>query len=232
MGLYIEAIFNSIDGEANCYQGAGQLCTFIRLKGCNLKCEYCDTQYAQEPGVGEENKMEISAILEWPDMLKKITITGGEPLLQLGVKDLVGHLLLRDKFVSLETNGSIDLPSLVGYPSANESCCRYVVDYKMPSSGMEDWMRPDIFIGLRPYDVIKFVVMDFDDYYVARGLITGNRGWKASKVVSPAVTNQNDYTGWPATLAEMMIQDAKVLGNVQFSLQLHKVLWPNAKVER
>ena len=226
MSLYIQAIFNAIDGEANGFKGLGELSTFIRLKGCNLKCVYCDTRYAQNV---EENdkKICIKDILAWPDMLNKITITGGEPLIQEEVEVLVYTLLGEGKRVSVETNGT---QHVFGAP--DDYNLRFVVDYKLPSSGMEDKMVSEVFSSLRSCDVIKFVIADFDDYYIARGLVAAS-GWSnAKKVFSPAIEDQDNYTGWPATLAQIMINDAKMLGNTQYSLQLHKILWPNAKFER
>lgn len=241
MNLFVESIFNSIDGEVNGFLGAGQLCTFIRLKGCNLRCSYCDTKYAQEPGEGEEGKIDVDDIVNHPDMLNKVTITGGEPLIQKNVSFLIGTFLAHGKFITIETNGSILIPSFEDVGSSMltdllvnlwKSNLRFVVDYKLPSSGVEHEMKATIFNSLRFCDVVKFVIANFDDYYVARSLATCE-GWsKARMVFSPAIEDQNDYTGWPATLAQMMITDAKMLGDVQFSLQNHKILWPNSQVER
>jgi 7-carboxy-7-deazaguanine synthase len=230
MSLFIESIFNSIDGETNGFLGAGQLCTFIRLKGCNLRCSYCDTEYAQEPGEGDEDKMSVEDIVYWPDMLNKVTITGGEPLMQSATSRLICCLVVQGKKVTVETNGSF-MPERFSelHPDGN---LVYVVDYKLPSSGVEHKMLQGVFTSLKLSDVVKFVIANFDDYYVARSLATCE-GWsKARKVFSPAIEDQKDYTGWPAALAQMMITDAKMLGDVQFSLQNHKVLWPYAKEER
>jgi len=225
MKLYVQAIFNSLDGEVNGFQGSGQLCTFIRLKGCNLTCKYCDTNYAQK--VKDDAETSIDDILSWPDMLEKVTITGGEPLLQKGTEVLIYKLLQKGVKVTVETNGTFPI-----FNTPEDYNLRFVVDYKLPSSGMEDKMKSEVFIELRSCDVVKFVIADFADYYIARGLATNKEWSKAKRVFSPAVVDQHDYTGWPAILAQMMIQDAKILGDVQYSLQVHKVLWPDAKVER
>lgn len=232
MKLYIQAIFNSIDGESNGFQGAGQLCTFIRLKGCNLKCSFCDTDYARKVDIITETPMDFEEIINWPDMLEKVTITGGEPLIQSACEKLIHSLMLKKKQVTIETNGSVILSPIHKDLDEYYHLLRYVVDYKLPSSGMEGFMQSEVFAGLRTCDIVKFVIADFTDYYIARGLVTAS-GWsEARKVFSPAIVDQSDYTGWPATLAQMMIEDAKILGDVQYSLQLHKLLWPNSKVER
>jgi 7-carboxy-7-deazaguanine synthase len=224
MGLFVEAIFNGIDGEANGFWGAGQLSTFIRLKGCNLRCEYCDTKYAQEV-TDEDKPMEVEEILKWPDLLNKVTITGGEPLIQKDCNVLITKLLVMGHKITVETNGTMPI-------EISNNLTRFVVDYKLPSSGMEGKMNPEVFKCLCDNDVVKFVIADYDDYYAARGLATMNNWTSARKVFSPAIIDQKDYTGWPATLAQLMIEDANVLGDVQFSLQIHKVLWPDSEVER
>jgi 7-carboxy-7-deazaguanine synthase len=231
MKLNIQSIFNSLDGEVNGFYGAGELCTFIRLRGCPLQCRYCDTQYAQ--GFSLLNEMEISDILTFPNLLNKVTITGGEPLFQKdGCKELIEKLSILGKRITIETNGSIALPfSRVDRISFSKNV-RFVVDYKLPSSGVEEKMLAGLFEFLLETDVIKFVISDYHDYYIARGLVVGNTGWKARKVFSPAIEDQKDYTGWPSTLAQMLIDDANVLGDVQYSLQIHKVLFPNATCER
>ncbi len=243
MKLNIEAIFNSIDGEVNGFLGVGELTTFIRFRGCNLRCTYCDTAYAQDNDV--KHQMTVDDIRAWKGLLPKITITGGEPLIQEEVKRLI-YCLIRDGHqVTVETNGSVVIMPLlngkkglvgsrerIASSKLFENNLRYVVDYKLPSSGVEAEMKKEVFDDLRSVDVIKFVIADYVDYYVARGLVAGNTHWKARKVFSPAITDQLDYTGWPATLASIMIDDHDVLCHVQFGLQVHKVLWPYALVER
>ncbi|HUU88681.1 MAG TPA: radical SAM protein [Candidatus Glassbacteria bacterium] len=234
--LNIQSIFNSIDGEFNCFDGAGQLTTFIRLKGCNLECSYCDTTYSQSST--PENWMTIDEILEQVHF-KKVTITGGEPLLQKeAVEELCGQLLFTKhsvtKQISIETNGSIQ--PIYTWPSI-----RYIVDYKLPSSGMNKRMKDEVFQDLRQTDAIKFVIADWVDYNRAVHIIESRPEWKARKVFSPAlnppstcehcepICGPNVNMDWPRQLVEKMIQD-KV--DASFSLQLHKILWPGATEER
>ena len=274
--LNVQSIFTSLDGEANGFEGAGQLSTFIRLKGCNLRCKYCDTKYAQESL--PENLMTVEEIInQIPEGCKKITLTGGSPFFQL---EKVGLLLIALRqwsnyqiAITIETNGSIDPAELAAnyfksmgeegretvrkqlvIPYLNgdsllqicylDSDIRLVVDYKLPSSGMEASMNFNLFKKLRDVDVIKFVISDEADYQRACEILGEHPEWQAKKVFSPAtriicireennVYSEEEYycdNTWPRKLAEMMIQDG--LWNVQFSLQIHKCLWPGTKVER
>lgn len=231
--LNIQAIFDSIDGEENAFDGAGQLTTFIRLKGCNLSCSYCDTKYAQnaEP----KNLMTIEEVIQQVHF-PKVTITGGEPLLQRqGVETLCSRLVFGKLCeVSVETNGVIQ-------PEYFLDKVRYIVDFKLPSSGMVNHMKSSLFYALREVDVIKFVISDEEDYRYAKRLLQMHLSWEAKKVFSPALGHLKwtcyDHTSkiipgsesfemaWPRQLAEMMIRD-KI--PAQFSLQLHKILWPGA----
>lgn len=239
--LNIQAIFDSVDGEANGFGGAGELTTFIRLKGCNLRCSFCDTKYAQNSI--PENWMEAEEICEQVHF-EKVTITGGEPL--LAGDDLISLIrLLLDKGnkITIETNGSIEIPK--DFFGTFLHRLRFVVDFKLPSSGVMEHMNSTIFSSLRAIDIIKFVISDEEDYKYAKMLIHNHPiSWKAIKVFSPvlgclqyqygcggAPIKETAYFNmfWPRQLAEMMIRD-KV--DAQLSLQLHKVLWPGAKQER
>jgi len=238
MKLNVQAIFDSIDGEENGFRGAGELTTFIRLKGCQLNCKWCDTLYAQESK--PENWMTIDEIIHQVHF-PKITITGGEPLLQrAGVIELLNRLITKHK-VTVETNGTQYPPNLLAH---SPEYVRFVVDYKLPSSGMESEMNPEVFSNLDLKDVIKFVISDEKDYKKAYEVIKNNPTWNAKKVFSPVLSILHHQYGsggvaikstayfsmsWPRQLVEMMIRD-KV--NAQFSLQLHKILWPDAKEER
>ena len=251
MKLNVQAIFSSIDGEENAFGGAGELTTFIRLKGCNLRCTYCDTKYAQ--AVTQPNWMTADEVFKQVHF-PKVTITGGEPMLQwrqLGL--LVEKLLHKDCKITIETNGSVLLPPwLYGHEFnwvwTHTKGLRYVVDYKLPSSGMEDKMNLETFKNLCPLDVIKFVIEDEKDYKCAKMLLQ-EYDWDAKRIFSPQLPLwYGDYTNpmniavakmerkppaqrftWASKLAEMMIKDRVP---AQFGLQLHKVLWPAASEER
>lgn len=247
--LNVQAIFESIDGEVNGFNGAGQISTFIRLKGCNLRCKYCDTKYSQDDK--PENWMTIDEVLEQV-RTKKVTITGGEPLLQYkSLEPLLERLLNDDCKISIETNGSIDLDfwkygNKYNWVWTDENL-RFIIDCKLLSSGMSGYMSIKRFAKLRDIDVIKFVIADEKDYEMACELVSLNTEdsyWQAKIVFSPAITIQYlcgispDFehvhvpvvdSRWPRQLAEMMIRD-KI--DAQFGLQIHKVLWPDVREEK
>lgn len=125
--IAINEMFISIDGEVNEW-GQGTLTSFIRTQGCNLRCSYCDTEKAQSKS-HDMNFMSIKDIIQrvedWG--CPKITITGGEPLLQENTTDLIHQLISKGFLVSVETNGTYLLPAA---PSHLENL-NYIVDYKL-----------------------------------------------------------------------------------------------------
>jgi len=228
MQLNVQSIFNSIDGEFNGFDGAGQLSTFIRLKGCNLSCRWCDTKYARESE--PKNMMDVEHILK-EITLPKVTITGGEPLLQQeSLVHLVSKLWMNKIKVTIETNGTIFPDTKIWgiflqSHSLRKDLLRFVVDYKLPSSGCdEEIMDLLFFASLREYDAIKFVVANLEDLTRAYRIINEHPGWLAKKVISPIPEDS-----WPSEVATTMIYTAinNSSSDIYFSLQLHKVLWPN-----
>jgi len=192
--------------------------------------------------------MTVEEILEEVGGASKVTITGGEPLFQ-NLESLVKELSNLNKDITVETNGS--------YPIFGHNFnVRWVVDFKLPSSGMMEHMNSMAFSNLRKIDVIKFVISDIEDYEYAKMLIKEHPKWIAKKVFSPAVKIKHIYaniwgefeytdivmpkqlskkiyivdTEWPRILAEMMIRDK--LQDIQLSIQIHKVIWPGIKEER
>jgi len=231
--LNVQAIFDSIDGEENGFAGAGQLATFIRLKECNLNCHWCDTQYAQKSK--PENWMTIDEVVQQVHFLK-ITISGGEPLLQeTTILNLFERFQEKNHCISIETNGSVRPSNLL--LSTVIPLVRIVMDFKLPSSGMTNRMNFSAFLVLRDSDIIKFVIADKEDYEYAKKVISDHPDWKARKVFSPMMEIVDDCgfggkmvdINWPRQLAEMMIKDRV---DAQYSLQVHKVLWPGVREER
>jgi len=112
-----------------------------------------------------------------------------------------------------------------------------VVDYKLPSSGMNKHMKDEVFQDLRQIDVIKFVIANDYDYKYAKDVIDNHPHWVAKKVFSPAISLHRlrpatplvPNMDWPRQLVEKMIRDNM---EATYSLQLHKILWPGAKEER
>lgn len=211
--LNIDEIFRSIDGEVN-PSGQGTLTTFIRLQGCNLNCGYCDTKQAQ-------NTNKIMHELSVQDILEiipkgKVTITGGEPLLQANTKDLIQALLETGHKVSVETNGSIAIPK-IQHPQLS-----WIIDYKLHA---QDIMHIDNFWITTSQDWVKFVIETPSDFQkavdISEALKTG--GCQAKIAFSPVMKNNNM---WPAQwLAEQIIE--KELWDITLNLQIHKLIWPD-----
>ncbi|HEY3131794.1 MAG TPA: radical SAM protein, partial [Acidobacteriota bacterium] len=157
--LTVNEIFYSIQGESSY---AGLPCVFVRLTECNLRCSYCDTEYAFYEGIA----MPLERVLEEVEKYRcdLVEITGGEPLLQPSVHKLMSQLIERGKKVLLETGGSLDI-------SPVPSGVTIILDIKTPGSKMDHqnlWSNFDV---LKPADEIKFVVCDREDYEWARQVI-------------------------------------------------------------
>ena len=218
--MNINEIYISLSGEPDGFNNQGGLTTFVRLQGCNLACSWCDTTRAMDTDLKCVD-MTVDEVVR-QCTTKHVVITGGEPLQQMNeVKLLVDRLTSVNRsrearqFVTIETNGSIDItidPARTKY-----QFLRFVVDYKLDSSGMNQAMSPVIFQHLYSLDVIKFVLKDLQDYRQAREVIFKYPEWRAKKVFSPIVGGV-----WATRLAERMLEDQ--LEGVTLSLQLHKQL--------
>jgi len=205
--MKVSEIFHSIQGEG---KDIGLPTTFVRTSGCNLRCEWCDTKYAWEGG--KEIKVErIKKKLEEIGC-QRICITGGEPLLQDDVYELID--LIEDRYkVSVETNGSIDVEKLVGRD------VRVSMDYKVLSSNMYDEMLDRNLDFLREKDQLKFVILDKEDYEFSRSILENYD--LNCEIIFQAVDNENlkDLAGW-------VMEDGL---NVRVLPQLHKVIWGDEK---
>jgi 7-carboxy-7-deazaguanine synthase len=210
--MRVNDIFVSVDGEVNSTGGQGVFATFLRLQGCNLRCSYCDTVYAQEASGGQE-----LAVLEVAELIrrcgpKRITATGGEPLEQIReLNELIEELVPEGFLFSIETNGSHDIRPLL-----KRDKVKVVMDYKLPSSGMEAGMLKTNFDAMGSADYVKFVVSNLADYVFAKDILANwyHRGRVAFSPVTP---------GLPAeALMEWLKDDC--LWRVQLNIQLHKVI--------
>mgnify|MGYP001196535015 FL=1 len=208
--LKINEIFKSIQGEST-YTGLP--CIFIRLTYCNLRCTYCDTEYAFHDG----QDMSIKEILEHiePMGVKLVEITGGEPMLQKNVISLMKELLKNNYKVMLETSGAISLKDV---PKGVNK----IVDFKCPSSEMSDKNLWSILDELNLRDEIKFVVGDLNDYKWVKSKISKyNLDSKWTILLSPVFGK--------ITLEEManwILQDNL---KVRLQLQMHKYIWDPEK---
>ncbi len=158
MKYKVVEIFDSIDGEG---KRTGQPVSFVRLAGCNLRCSYCDTLYAlfNEEKPCEYKEMTAEEIFEKVNQnYRRITLTGGEPLIAEGVKDLIKLFSDRGFEVNIETNGACDTEKF----DVAENVF-FTIDYKLLSSGMSDKMLWKNYLSLKPRDVIKFVVGSDED---------------------------------------------------------------------
>src|SRR5471032_3108382 len=157
--LTINEIFHSIHGESS---RAGQLCVFVRLTACDLRCTWCDTPYAFHEG----RKMSVDEVVAAVDAhgTSLVEITGGEPLLQEDVYPLMQRLLAGGRTVMLETGGHRPIDRV---PAA----VLKIVDIKCPASGESDKNDYANLDRFAPHDEVKFVVQDRADYEFARDVI-------------------------------------------------------------
>ncbi|MDE6798024.1 MAG: putative 7-carboxy-7-deazaguanine synthase QueE [Ruminococcus sp.] len=205
--------FVSINGEGKC---AGELAVFIRFRGCNLKCSYCDTTWANTGDCPAE-MMSVEDIVSYvnEEGVKNVTLTGGEPLLQENIDILVESLMKSGHNVEIETNGSISIEKFSGKLYRPD----FTIDYKLPSSDMESFMNTGNYAYLTEKDVIKFVAGSVADLEKATEIIEKfSLTEKCHVYVSPVFDRIN-----PAEIVDFM--KLKNLNKVRLQLQLHKFIW-------
>ena len=224
-GLRLTEIFYSLQGEA---LTSGLPTIFVRLTGCPLRCVYCDTEYAFSGGERQSLENIMATIASFP--CKRICLTGGEPLAQPNAIELMKRLLNGGYEISLETAGALTVENV---PLAVSK----VMDLKTPSSGEVDknlWSNLDY---LTQHDQIKFVIMNREDYDWAKAKLIE---YKLNELVatvwfSPMFNvahedtvndNSPEVPVLARELAEWMLADALP---VRFQLQLHKIIWADAK---
>jgi len=159
--MKVNEIFYSLQGEGT-WTGLPNI--FIRTTGCNLRCSYCDTQYAYDEGTEMTIDDIIKQIKKYPCMF--VCFTGGEPLLQQETPQLLDALLKNKYTISVETNGSIPIKPLIVKPSVMIS-----LDIKCPSSQMQTKMTMENIALLRPQDQLKFIIQTREDYDYAKTII-------------------------------------------------------------
>ena len=213
----VNEIFCSIDGEGI---RTGLSAVFIRLYGCNLKCSYCDTRYSCENN--EYTEMTLMDILEkvLSYGVPRVTLTGGEPLIHEGVRDLINSLVLNDIEVNIETNGAVNLDKFWEFRYTDRVII--TMDYKCASSGMEDRMILSNLQLLQPKDAIKFVVSNYNELEKMEYILEES-GCKARPYVSPVFGAIE-----PKELVEYVLDNN--LNDVTVQVQLHKIIWnPNMR---
>lgn len=205
--LVVNEIFRSIQGEST---QAGRPCTFVRLTACDLRCAWCDTEYAFYEGT----RTPIDEIVERVEEFgtKLVEITGGEPLLQKNVHELIDALLARGYEVMLETGGHRDIAPV-------DARVRRIVDVKTPSSGESHRVMTANFLHLRETDELKFVVKDRADFdFAARMIAEHGLAGRCPVLVSP-VHDAIELR----ELAEWVLESGLP---IRVQMQLHKLLWP------
>jgi len=210
--LKVNEIFYSIQGESSY---AGRPCVFVRLTGCNLRCSYCDTQYAYNEG----DLMEIGDVLKRVASYKcpLVEVTGGEPLIQKETPYLIHSLLEAGHEVLLETNGSLDIGQV------DERCVK-IMDIKCPTSGEEGKSDLKNLALLADTDEIKFVIGDRGDYEYAKKILN-SMDLKPSPIrrvhFSPVFGKMD-----PGVLAKWILADHL---DVRLHMQIHKIVWDPEK---
>ena len=205
--LTVNEIFHSIQGEST---RAGDRCVFVRLTGCDLRCSWCDTPYAFHEG----RKMSVDDVLSAVEGYgcPLVEITGGEPLLQEGVYELMDRLLAAGHTVMLETGGH---RSIERVPTPVFK----IVDVKCPGSGEVDKNHWDNLAALSRHDEVKFVVKDRADYQFAKDVIA--RHDLPSRVAAVLMSPVHGVLD-PRILSEWMLADHLP---ARLQLQLHKLIW-------
>ena len=205
--LTINEIFYSVQGESSF---AGQPCVFVRLTACDLRCSWCDTEYAFFEGRKQALDDVFDAVASYDCPL--VEVTGGEPLLQEDVYPLMQGLLDRGKKVLLETGGHRDTSRVPGEVVT-------ILDVKCPGSGesgRNDWSNLE---RLRPHDEVKFVIKDRADYDWARDVL--KRHWLRQRAAAIHFSPVHGVLD-PKTLSEWVLADRLP---VRVQLQIHKYIW-------
>jgi 7-carboxy-7-deazaguanine synthase len=205
--LTINEIYHSIQGEST---WVGRRCVFVRLTFCNLRCNYCDTEYAFYEGKKQALHQIVDAVAAFGCSL--VEITGGEPLLQKNVLPLMSTLCDAGYTVLLETSGAHDI-------SRVDPRVHRIMDLKTPGSGEEDknvWSNVDY---LTARDEVKFVMGSREDYEWSRDKVQRyDLSSRSRAVLFSPIFGRID----PREIVEWILADKL---NVRFQLQMHKFIW-------
>ncbi len=227
--LSVAERFVSINGEG---LRAGRLATFVRFCGCNLVCSYCDTRWACEPSF-EGEQVSVNELVTYVEDAgcACVTLTGGEPLLQPALPELVESILRADGLarrgfaVEIETNGAVSLEplarlrQLMGAEQA-PGTLSFTMDWKSPSSGMSSHMLVENLGYLTDRDTLKFVVGSREDLDAMRELVVAQGLTARTNVLISPVFGCIE----PQDIVEYMKEHSLI--DVRLQLQLHKFIWP------
>ena len=211
--ILINEIFQSISGEAGTKDfPQGCLCTFVRLQGCNLKCSWCDTAQSQSDHEGVW--MQIAHIIEECKNTKRVLITGGEPLMQeKPLLDLIFNLLINEHIVQVETNGSIEIPDTPSFGSG----ISWVLDYKLPSSGMDNKMISflSFFEAMIQHEaIIKFVYDNIDDVQMA---------FEKMKILKTMYDCKNIFPKFPPFILSPTAKCSGIYSSIDYNKIINKI---------
>ena len=221
--LLINEIFYSLQGESTY---AGLPCVFIRLRGCHLRCNYCDTEYAFHEG----NKQTIDQVIEesfrlsgGPNGCDLFEITGGEPLLQRNVHDLMSRFCDLGKTVLIETSGACDIAT------CDPRVIR-IMDLKTPGSGEADRNLWSNIEHLTQRDEVKFVLTSREDYDWMKQVLAEHKLHEKVGAVLVSAVNEVKPGLEIAGVKGLAIRDLAewILADklpVRFQTQLHKLIW-------
>lgn len=209
--LYYDEIFLSIQGEST---ETGLPCIFVRLFGCPIKCSYCD----QPQDIKNKKRISVGNIVDKIRKykgIKRVCITGGEPLIYEETIPLAMELRYYDYEVSIETSGCIPIE-----PCGYRRGYRYIMDIKCPSSGVSEKNKYDNLIHLQNNDDVVFVIANREDYEFMKGVLK-KYPTPANILVSPMFDkNQKAVIG--KELVNWILRDQ--LSHVRVQIQLHKIL--------
>ena len=204
--LYINEIFFSIQGESDY---AGLPCVFLRLTYCNLRCSYCDTEYAFFEGAWYSPDDIVQEIKKYN--CKLVEVTGGEPLLQENVLPFMTRLCDEGFNVLIETGGHMSIKDI-------DNRVKRIMDVKCPSSGESSKMHWSNMEHLNNHDQVKFVIGNLEDYEFTKEIIARYKLNKTCTVLlSPVFDELNSQE-----LAEWILKDNLP---VRMQLQMHKFIW-------
>lgn len=209
--LKVNEIFHSIQGESTY---AGRPCVFIRLTYCNLRCSYCDTEYAFYDGVERSVDSITAEVKKFNCNL--VEVTGGEPLIQEESLGLMKRLCDEKYEVMLETGGSLSIDKV-------DSRVKIILDLKCPSSSMAKKNLYENLNHIKKSDEVKFVIGSREDYDWSKKTIEKYNITKKCSVLLSVVFGMLE----PVTLAGWILEDKL---DVRLQLQLHKFIWePDTK---
>jgi len=204
--LKINEIYHSIQGESS---NAGLPCVFIRLTYCNLRCTYCDTEYAFYDGEDKSIDEIISEVKKYN--CKLVEVTGGEPLFQNECYDLLKKLCDEGFDVLLETAGNMPIKVV-------DNRVKIIMDLKCHSSGMEKKNLYDNINYIKPKDEIKFVIGNCEDYEWTKDILNKYNLNSRCEILFSVVFGELE----PITLVNWILEDKL---DVRFQLQMHKYIW-------